>query len=136
MPGGHVSYQGSSLKTNPKDLVAPCSERQGASGTAPVRLWVKGTFQGYKRGIKNSLPHCFNQVARCKRKEGCRILSWKETSVHLQGKEPKQGGQQIQSYLGKGYTCTWFIRNGSCKVQEEPSTKSYGQTSSLYALPK
>lgn len=56
MPGGNVSYQGSALKQNPKSRNT-IGERAGAHGTAPVRLFVKGVFLGYKGGKKNTICH-------------------------------------------------------------------------------
>ncbi|GBG33631.1 60S ribosomal protein L35a [Hondaea fermentalgiana] len=53
MPGGNVSFQGSSLKPSPRQLVRKIGEDKAAVATAPVRLWVKGVFTAYTGGKKN-----------------------------------------------------------------------------------
>ena len=58
MPGGHVAFQGSAWKANPKRFTnVDCKERPGAHGREPVRLFVKGVVQGFKGGKKNTILH-------------------------------------------------------------------------------
>jgi len=97
-----VGYQGSSLKPNPKSLIPKCSERRAAHGTAPVRLWQKAVFLGYKGGKKNTYHHtALVRVQGVNTKEDTPYYLGKRVCYIYKGNKPDRQGSRFRVIWGR-----------------------------------
>ncbi|CAK9001030.1 60S ribosomal protein L35a-2 [Durusdinium trenchii] len=102
MPGGHVGYQGSSLKINPSVRNKGTQIAPTGHGTDPVRLFVKGVFMAYKGGKKNQVNHTqLIKLQDVNSKEATQFYLGKRLAYIYKAQKPNKEGSRFRVIWGK-----------------------------------